>query len=229
MVMAAPIRTITDIRPMTTPIDARLLTLTQWLSPGFPTGAFAYSHGLETAIREGWITDADALEGWLRDCLIQGSGRTDAIWLRLAHAADDPLEIDARARSFAISAERLREAGRQGAAFVATVNAVWGQSLPDMLLPVAVGRAVRLAGLAVDAAVALYLQAFVANLTSAAIRLAPIGQTAGQRVILHLQDLCLSVAEETINADTEDVFGNAFLSDVAAMSHETLRSRLFQS
>lgn len=211
------------------PIDARLLTLTQWLSPSFPTGAFAFSHGIETAIHDGWITDAEGLEDWLRDCLTDGSGRADAIWLRLAHASPDALEVDRMARSFALSQERLREADRQGAAFVATVNGVWGYTLPDMLLPVAVGRAAGQAELDVDAAVGLYLQAFVANLVSAAMRLSPIGQSAGQRVILQLQELCLEVAEQTKGADADDVYGNAFLSDIAAMAHETLEPRLFQS
>ncbi len=229
MVTGAPMRTITDTRPMPTPFDARLLTLTQWLSPSFPTGAFAYSHGIETAIHEGWIANANGLEGWLRDCLSDGSGRADAIWMRLAFAADDPATIEAEARTFAIAEERLREAERQGAAFVATVNAVWDLALPDMLLPVAVGRAARLGGLDIDITVAVYLQTFVANLTSSAIRLSPIGQTAGQRVILNLQPLCLQIAEDTKNADESDVFGNAFLSDVASMAHETLEPRLFQS
>jgi len=229
MAMAAPMHTITDIRPMPTPIDVRFLTLIQWLSPAFPTGAFAYSHGIETAIHEGWIANAKDLERWLRDCLSDGSGRADAIWLRLAHAADDPSEIDAKARAFALAQERLREADRQGAAFVATVNAVWGQALPEMLLPVAVGRAARLTELDVDAAATLYLQSFVANLTLAATRLGPIGQTTGQRIIHSLQSLCLDIAEETKAADADDVHGNAFLSDIASMAHETLESRLFQS
>ena len=229
MVMAARIRTSTDIRPMPTPIDAQLLTLTQWLSPAFPTGAFAYSHGIETAFREGLIDDANGLANWLGDCLTDGSARSDAIWLRLAHVAETPAEIDAKARAFALSRERLREAERQGAAFSATVNAVWRFDLPDMLLPVAVGAAAGRAGLDQDATVVLYLQSFVSNLVSAAIRLAPIGQTAGQRVVLDLQNLCLQVAEDTRGATEDDIFGNAFLSDIAAMRHETLEPRLFQS
>ena len=72
-----------------------LLTLTRWLSPGYPLGAFAYSHGVETAIADGWVTDGETLEDWLRDCLTEGTGRTDAIWLRLAHEADDPQAVDA--------------------------------------------------------------------------------------------------------------------------------------
>ena len=229
--MAAPIPMITDIRPMPmpTPIDARLLTLTQWLSPAFPTGAFAFSHGIEMAIHEGWIAGADGLEDWLRDCLTDGAGRADAIWLRLAHAADDPCGIDASARAFMTSHERLREGARQGAAFVRVVNTVWGLDLPDLLLPVAVGCAAGRAGLDADAAVGLYLQSMVANLTSVAMRLSPIGQTAAQQVIFNLQDLCLDLARQTRGATQDDVFGNAFLSDISAMRHETLEPRLFQS
>ena len=229
MATVARILTNTDIRRMTTPIDARFLTLTQWLSPAFPIGAFAYSHGIETAIHEGWISDANSLEQWLYDCLSDGTGRADAIWMRRAYAAEDPVTIHAQARSFVIAQERLREVERQGTAFVATVNEVWGLALPDLLLPIAVGRAARLAGLDIDATVALYLQTFVANLTSSAIRLSPIGQTAGQRVILNLQPLCLRITDATIEADATDVYGNTFLSDISAMAHETLEPRLFQS
>lgn len=229
MAMAARIPTNTDGRRMTTAVDARLLTLAQWLSPLFPTGAFAYSHGLEAAIREGWVADAADLELWLRDCLGHGAGRADAIWLRLAHASADPLGIDRQARTFVLARERLREAERQGAAFGATVNAVWNLAIPDMLLPVAVGHAAGRVGLPVDATAALYLQGFAANLAAAALRLAPIGQTAGQRVIHALQPLCLDLAAETEGLGPDDVFGNAFLSDIAAMAHETLGGRLFQS
>lgn len=215
---------------MPTVIDAGLLTLTQWLSPAFPTGAFAFSHGIETAIRDGRIKDADGLEDWLADCLTDGSAYADAIWLRQAHGADDPTTVDAAARTFAISRERLREAQRQGAAFTATANAVWDLDLPaEMLLPVAVGAASRRAGLDQEATLALYLQSFVANLVSAAMRLAPIGQTAGQRVILRLQGLCLDTSDRTKGKTVDDVFGNAFMSDIAAMRHETTEPRLFQS
>ena len=229
MVMAARTHMITGTRSMPTPIDGRFLTLTQWLSPSFPIGAFAYSHGLETAIHAGWIADADGLERWLQDCLSDGAGRSDAIWLRLAFAAAEPVEIDAQARAFALARERLREADRQGAAFVATVNAVWDLDLPVMLLPIAVGHAARLTKLDLDATVALYLQSFVANLTAAAVRLSSIGQTTGQRVIQSLQPLCLEIAKGTKSTGAADVFGNAFFSDIASMAHETLEPRLFQS
>jgi len=60
----------------------RLLT---WLSPAFPVGAFAWSAGLETAIADGTVRDAAALQGWLLAALRHGGMRTDAIILAEAH------------------------------------------------------------------------------------------------------------------------------------------------
>lgn len=210
-------------------IDAHLLTLAQWLSPAYPIGAFAWSHGIEQAIHDGLIEDADGLEAWLRTCLHEGSGRSDAIWLRLAATTDDLQHLDAEARAFAPSAERLSETLRQGAAFVRTTNAVWGLTLPDLILPIATGRAAAMVGVNTDACVLLYLQAFASNLVSAALRLMPLGQTAGQRVIANLQDDVLRIEADTRSATRDDIFSNAFLSDIASMRHETLEPRLFQS
>ncbi|HHS93754.1 MAG TPA: urease accessory protein UreF, partial [Rhodobacterales bacterium] len=48
------------------PMDAQsLLTLTRWLSPAFPTGAFAFSHGLESEVAAGRVTGARAVQDWL--------------------------------------------------------------------------------------------------------------------------------------------------------------------
>jgi urease accessory protein len=214
------------------PTDPRLLTLVQWLSPAYPTGAFAWSHGLEAAIAAGWVRDAEGLHDWLADVLAEGSGRAEAVWIGLAfHAADGPglLAIDARARAWAPSAERLREAERQGAAFAAVTRAVWGLDVPDCLLPVALGRAARLMEMDPREVAALHLLGFAGNLVAAAQRLMPLGQTAAQRVLARLAPLCLEVAEAAATPDPEALYSNAFLSDVAAMRHETLEPRIFQS
>ncbi|TKA96518.1 urease accessory protein UreF, partial [Cereibacter changlensis] len=68
-----------------------LLSLVQWLSPAFPTGGFAYSHGLEWAISAGEVRDGASVERWLADVLRFGAGRTDAILLAQALAADADL------------------------------------------------------------------------------------------------------------------------------------------
>ena len=82
------------------PIPTRtdpILTLTQWLSPGFPVGGFAYSSGLEQAISDGWVTP-HTLQDWLADMLRDGNGRVDAILIRSAATHPAPLEVDVAGR-----------------------------------------------------------------------------------------------------------------------------------
>ena len=69
--------------------DAQFLTLAQWLSPAYPVGAFAWSHGLERTIGRGDLRDGQDLADWLSDVLDHGAGRSDAILLCAAYAADD--------------------------------------------------------------------------------------------------------------------------------------------
>ena len=209
-----------------------VLTLTQWLSPAYPVGGFAYSHGLELAIREGWVANASTLQSWLGGVIAEGSGRADAVLLAAAHGADkiERLnELNDIARAFAASAERIRESERQGAAFASTTRAVWGLNLPDLMYPIAVGRAAGLKGLPVEDTAALYLHAFASNLVSAVVRLVPLGQTEGQATLAALSQLCRDAAREAVIADPDDLWSNAWGSDIASMRHETMEPRLFQS
>src|SRR3990170_5049958 len=66
---------------------AALQKLFAWLSPAFPVGAYSYSHGLEWAIEDGTVKDAETLEAWLADILRHGAGRTDAVLFAHAYRA----------------------------------------------------------------------------------------------------------------------------------------------
>ena len=211
--------------------DTDILTLSQWLSPSYPVGAFAYSHGIEQAIRDNRITDAPTLAAWLTAVLSEGSGRSDAVLLAAAHRAPDAdiAKINDLARAVAASAERIRESEKQGAAFASTTRAVWRIDLPDLMYPVAVGRAAGLKSLDVETTSAMYLQSFASNLVSAAIRLVPLGQTQGQAVLAELTPLCRTIAADTKSTDPEDLWSNTWGSDIASMRHETMEPRLFQS
>jgi len=121
---------------------ADLLTLTQWLSPAYPVGAFAWSHGLEAAIAGGDVSDAPGLDTWLRAVLAHGAGWTDAVLLAQAHAGQTPLaDLAALAAALAPSRERRAETMEQGAAFARTTGALTGDALAPMAYPVAVGAA----------------------------------------------------------------------------------------
>lgn len=213
-------------------IDGDILALAQWLSPSFPVGAFAYSHGLETAIHDGTIASADNLQTWLEDVLRHGTGRNDCILLRAAHAASsayDLAQISATARAFCGSAERVMETTLQGAAFSKTAAAIWGGDAAELPYPVAVGAASAAMGIAVDTTAAMYLHAFASNLVSVAVRAVPLGQTEGQAVLASLTPLCLAIVQETETATLDDLQSTAFLSDIAAMRHEALQPRIFRS
>ncbi|WP_428484191.1 urease accessory protein UreF [Rhodopila sp.] len=218
--------TITDRTP--------LLHLLAWLSPAFPTGAFAYSHGLEWAVESGDINGGDTLLDWLTDVLAHGAGRSDTILLRHAHRnACDALVLRAIA-NLAMAAtparERRDEALNQGRAFLLAVAPWTSRPLPEHLpYAVAVGAAAGAHDIPeADTAVA-YIQAFAANLISAAVRLVPLGQTTGLRVLAALEPVIVSVAGETCHATLDDLGGCAFRSDLAAMRHETQYTRLFRS
>lgn len=209
--------------------DHAILTLAQWLSPAYPIGAFTYSHGLETAISDGLVTDSGTLDGWVTDVLKHGSGWNDALFLAAAHNTPDPEPIDQVARAFAASRERLLEADAQGSAFAAITREIWALDLPNLTYPVAVGRAASLVGLPLAPCSALFLQAFVGNLASVGQRLIPIGQTDAQRLVHNLSELCKDIAAATTHGDLEALTSTAFLGDIAAMRHETEQRRVFRT
>ncbi len=221
---------------MTTTIDATaLLRLLAWLSPAFPTGGFAYSHGLEWAVEAGDVRDEASLLGWVGDVLAHGSGRSDAILLRHACRADRATlsALAALGAAVAGSRERLAETLGQGEAF-ARAALVWGSPRLAALsgplpYPVAVGALAADHGIGEEAAVAAYLQGLTTNLISAAVRLVPLGQTAGLRVLAGLEGTILAVTEATREAALDDLGSTCFRSEIAAMRHETQHTRLFRS
>ncbi|MBB3984850.1 urease accessory protein UreF [Sagittula marina] len=138
-------------------------------------------------------------------------------------------ELDALSGAYAASRERRREAERQGRAFALTTARVWNLDLKARFLPVVLGEAAFLLKLEAEALIALYLQSFVTNLVGAAQRLMPLGQTDAQAILAHLSPLCADVAKRALHADEGDVFSNGFGSDIAAMRHETMKTRVFQT
>ena len=207
-----------------------LMTLVQWLSPAFPTGGFAYSHGMEQVIADGGIRSAADLEAWLADVLRFGAGRQDAILLSASlQPGADHAALAALSRAVQPSAERLRETIDQGEAFARTVAALTGQAALSGPLPVAFGAAAAGLGLPAAQVIALYLHAFASNLVSAAVRFVPLGQTEGQAALAALHPLIASLAETASTLGTDALESAALGADLAAMRHETLDVRIFRT
>ncbi|MET0293693.1 MAG: urease accessory protein UreF [Phenylobacterium sp.] len=208
--------------------DAAQLRLLAWFSPAFPIGAFGWSHGLETAIRAGWVASAGTLQAWIEGLLHHGSGWTDAVLFKLAFETDlaDLAEL---ARALAPSRERLLETTQLGAAFAEAVRP-WLAGEPFAgPYPVAAGAACARAGMSPAAAMPAFLQGFAANLVSVAVRAMPMGQREAVGVIARLEPCVLEAARRAASAGPDDLGACAFRSDIAAMRHETLQPRLFLS
>ena len=219
------------------------LPLHIWLSPAFPVGAFAYSHGLEAAVDHGDITNAATLQAWLDDLVRFGSLRSDALLVacawRAAVAGDmaGVIEINDLALALAPSKERHLETAAQGNAFITAAQASWPCDLlaelagaaDTIAYPVAVAVAAAAHAVPLAALLDAYLVAFAGNLVSAAVRLGPVGQTDGQKIIARLVPALREAAQIAATGTLDDLGSAALRSDIAAMRHETQYSRLFRS
>ena len=224
--------------------SSALYRLMAWLSPAYPVGAFSYSSGLEWAVEAGDVTDARALAAWLTVIIGEGGGFCDAVLFAHAHRAatardEETLHSVAElAAAFAPSKERHLETSAQGRAFLEVTRAAWPCAALDFLTqtwpgpyayPIAVATAAAGHGIAVEPALAAYLHAVAANLVSAGVRLIPLGQTDGQRVIAALEPLIATTASRALVTRLEDMGAAAFRADLASQRHETQYTRLFRS
>lgn len=214
-----------------------LLRLMAWLSPSFPVGGFSYSHGLERAVHGGLITDRKDLAGWLETLVEVGSGWNDAVlfaesWRR-GRDGGDLDEVAALAEALAGSRERHMETMLQGAAFLQAASAWSSQALQrlpaDCPYCVAVGAVAGSGGIDLSQALSAFLQAFFSNLLQAAIRLGVVGQVDAVALLAGFEPLALATASRAAASSLDDLGGAAFMSDIAAMGHETQYSRLFRS
>ncbi len=207
---------------------ARLLVFS---SPAFPTGGFAYSHGLEWAVEAGDVRDEGSLRDWLETLLCCGAGWSDAILLRHAFRGSEDavaiMDLAEIAAGLAPGKERQSETLAQGEAFSAAAS-VWCE-VPMAAYPVAYGVFAARQGVEEESACLGFLTAWVGNLVSAGVRLVPLGQQAGLRVLRGLEARLLAVAAESAGATLDDLGTACFRADISAMRHETQYSRMFRS
>lgn len=276
---------------MTAP--AALQKLITWLSPAFPVGAFAWSAGLETAIADRRVTDAECLQSWIEGALHHGGIKTDAILL--AHAwrtvrslrdpenpsdirhppAVTPVKAGVHAATSAGSAldpclrrddtpggsldpglgsdhtcselqdladlslalissrERWLETTITGDSYVRAAAHWPAESLPALPepcpYPIAVGAIAAAHDIELADTLLAWLTATVHGQVSVAIRLVPLGQSDGLRVMSTLEPRIATLATAAASATLADLGAIAYAADIAQMRHETLEPRIFRS
>ncbi len=212
----------------------------------FPSGGFAYSSGLEAAVQGGAVRNGDDLAKYVEDLLRHGMGRREAVAVVLAHEAvatgmlsialDADRELDAM-KLGRESREASRQMGRQ-VIRIAAEQSDGNRLLHDFLAAVEAGRtpchlAVGLglvlaaSGWSREEAAAAYLHQTATGFISAALKLLPIGQREGQRLLDGWMPLIVELSGG-MQSDRPMTSWSP-VQDIYAMKHSRLESRLFRS
>ena len=221
-----------------------IYTLQTWFSPSFPVGAYTYSHGLENAFEQGLVTNVDQAVDWIGEIISSGNGFADAVFaLRAFDAAadnnsDDLSKIAEFAAAFSGTKELRLESEAQGAAFIEIIQKVEPNTGIKLLTdgwpgpytyPVALGAAAGAIGIDRHALATAYLHGFVSNLASALVRIVPLGQTDGQRIISQLSKVVEQAVTNALTTKLTELSTSTLMVDLTSMQHEIQYTRLFRS
>lgn len=217
-----------------------LMRLLQLVSPSLPVGGYSYSHGLEWAVEAGWVADEAQVRQWIIELITYAWSRLDVpVLLRAvgAIANEDGGELDKWSRFLQASRESLElhaEDLRLGAALarlLGDLGVVWPDGMGSSrsgLVPV-YALAVLRWNIPLQVAAVGYLWMFAENQVTAALKLVPLGQTAGQRILLQLAaPIEAAVTSGLALPDEEIGFATPGLALASAL-HETQYTRLFRS
>jgi urease accessory protein len=224
------------------PLDApALLRLLQLASPALPVGAFAYSQGLEWAVHAGWVRDeagtAEWIEGLLQHTLARldvpilarlhrafVQGDSDAVdqWSKFLYASRETAELRAESRQIGQAAARLLVDLNIAAARAWT-------AAPHASFVTLFALAASHWGIPVSAAANAYLWTWTENQTAAAVKLVPLGQTAGQRLLGRAIALIPGAVHAGFALDDDAIGALTPGLALASSLHETQYSRLFRS
>lgn len=225
----------------------RLLSLLQFTDGLFPAGAYAHSFGLESCVQSGEVHDSAGVEDFLRAYLEGCAGPTDAVALvcaRRAAATENLaacLALDEMLDAMKAPSE-LRDASRQTGRQTLRVAThlrchplleEFGRAVADEATPghhpIVFGIIGGLLGWDVLEMTSAYLYSTSAALVGAALRLLPLGQLAGQRILWNVRPLVANLAEEAQDKLEEDLWSFAPALEIASMRHALLDARLFRS
>lgn len=223
-----------------------LLRLLRLASPALPTGAFAYSQGLEWAVEAGLVRDAATAADWLAGLLRESMAGLDLPALARMHAAWTAGDADAALRE---SRELLAwrdndEARREDRQVGASLARILADDAADALAANARRLLAAEAAMTYACAFALAgagwgcgrrdtLLAFgwtvAEGQTMAAVKLVPLGQTAGQRILAATTATVAAAVETALTRIAEPPCSNTPGRALAQLRHAGQRVRLFRS
>jgi urease accessory protein len=232
------------IRPAPNGADLALVRLLHLASPALPIGAYSYSQGLEWTVGDGTVHDAASAQRWIGDLLVlvMASGEAAITWRLLATAASGDWATHTRwnatFRGSRETAELSAESEQTGHSLLRLVtdlsllDAAAVAALPALApitLPAAFALAARGFGVPAAAALTAYVWAWLENQVLCAMKSIPLGQLAGQRMLLALGALVPDVVVAARAVADDDLTNFAPGLAIASSRHETQYTRLFRS
>lgn len=219
-----------------------LLSLLQIASPALPVGAYSYSEGLETLIFEGKVNNQKTLQNWIEESLKFGAIRLEAaVMIRVYRALQkDDLESINYWNNWATATRETEELRLQSLQMGMSLNRLLISMKPalenklkvcetECNFSVAFGIAAQNWQIEEKAALLGFLHSWASNLIGAGVKLIPLGQTAGQNLLLTIQSTIIEATQEILDLKDDDLNVCSWGLSLASMNHETLYTRLFRS
>ena len=220
--------------------ELALARLLQLISPSLPIGGYTYSQGIEWAVEAGWIADAQDLQQWLEGLLQTNQHYLELPLLRRmleAWAQHDLSRLEQLGATLIASREtremRLEESNR-ARAFSDLLQSLEADAAEYQSLL----RQSQLAGFSfacyrwgIDYASAGQglAMSWLENLVLAAVKIIPLGQTAGQQVIFDLGARIPAVVASAGLVGDDEIGASSMAMAIASAGHETQYTRLFRS
>lgn len=222
--------------------NSTLLYLLQIASSTLPIGAYSYSEGLEWLVETNQVNSSDSLKNWINQELVYGTIRVEsAVMLRIIQGFDSKNYQDLKYWNDWLTAARETEELRQQS---------WqmGRSLAKLLIDlqpemkdwievagtpcnyaIAFGIAVAYWRIDTNSAILGYLYSWVTNLITAGVKLIPLGQTSGQKLLLSLHPNLIKTSQEILILEDDNLHSCSWGLSFSSMNHETQYTRLFRS
>lgn len=218
-----------------------LVRLLHLVSPTLPTGAFSYSQGLEWAVEAGWVHDGPSLRDWLTDlagqsitfvdipilgrmysAVVNGQASELEEWCSMLLACRETSELreeeHTRGRALATLLQNLDVAGANR----------FGQTLRRSQLAGFAFAAVQWEIALRDAAMG-YTWSWLENQILAGVKIIPLGQTEGQRLLLHLSTTLTETVDQGLHVKDKDIGAATPTLALACSLHENQYTRLYRS
>ncbi len=221
--------------------DIAALRLMHLISPSLPVGAFTYSQGLEWAVECGWVSDEQSLQGWVENLLHSAMRETDVPLLARLYRASEAADLKKLAywSQYLLAVRETRELRDEER----NRGRALSRLLPELQIPVTADamtilQSCQLAGFAYAAshwqiplarAAAGYLWGWLESMVLAGVKIVPLGQSAGQRIIAHLTPAIPEVVSRGLALDDERIGASSMAQAMASSLHETQYTRIYRS